>query len=151
MKNIFEKEVTEEVINRINTLTTHSKAKWGKMNVSQMLAHCNIQYETIYESNKFPKPNGFVRLMLRLFVKGKVVGSKPYKKNGRTAPYFVIDGKKDFNAEKERLIDYLEKTQVLGVDHLLDRDAGSFGKLKVQEWSNFFYKHIDHHLQQFGV
>lgn len=151
MKSIFEKEVTKKVIDRINKLNTNSKATWGKMNVAQMLAHCNVQYEIIYENDKFPKPNAFVRFMLKTFVKNKVVGSKPFPKNGRTAPYFVIADEKEFENEKERLITYINTTQKNGVNVLLSRDTKSFGKLTADQWNNLFHKHLDHHLNQFGV
>lgn len=42
MKNIFEKNVTEEVITRIETLTSKTQPLWGKMSVEKMLAHCNV-------------------------------------------------------------------------------------------------------------
>ena len=57
------------------------------MSVDQMMAHCNVIYEMVYENNH-PKPNIFTRFMLRLFVKNAVVSDKPYKKNSRTAPQF---------------------------------------------------------------
>lgn len=56
MKNYFDKEITSEIINRINLLNNNSQPLWGKMSVSQMLAHCNVTYELVYE-NKNPKPN----------------------------------------------------------------------------------------------
>jgi hypothetical protein len=121
------------------------------MTVAQMLAHCNVQYEIIYENDKFPKPNGLVKFLLKTFVKNKVVGPNPFSKNGRTAPYFVIDINKDFETKKKRLIDYIIIIQKNGVEVLLPRNTKSFGKLTKQEWSNLFYKHLDHHLTQFGV
>jgi len=39
MKNIFEEKVTYEIINRVESLSSETKAKWGKMSVDQMLAH----------------------------------------------------------------------------------------------------------------
>ncbi|HIE46044.1 MAG TPA: DUF1569 domain-containing protein [Flavobacteriaceae bacterium] len=151
MKNIFDKEIAREVIERINTLNSNTKASWGKMNVSQMLAHLNVQYEIVYENDKFPKPNFIVDFILKTFVKKKVVSSKPFPKNGKTAPYFVISSQKDFDKEKERLIKYISITQANGIDILLPRKTKSFGKLTAQEWNNLFYKHLDHHLTQFGV
>jgi len=59
MKNIFEQKIAEEVIRRINSLTPNTKAQWGKMNVGQMLAHCNVAYETVY-SETHPKPNAIL-------------------------------------------------------------------------------------------
>lgn len=55
------------------------------MTSSQMLAHLNVQYEMVY-SDKHPKPNAFVKFMLKTFIKKSVCGIKPYAKNGRTAP-----------------------------------------------------------------
>tara|TARA_R110002072_G_scaffold282761_1_gene445871 strand:+ start:98755 stop:98928 length:174 start_codon:yes stop_codon:yes gene_type:complete len=50
MKNIFDREIADEYIERINKLSTSSQCQWGKMDVSQMLAHCNVSYEYIYDT-----------------------------------------------------------------------------------------------------
>lgn len=150
MKNIFRKEVTNEVIARIESLTPKTEANWGKMTVSQMLAHCSVTYEMIY-TDKHPKPNGFVKMMLKLFVKSAVVSEKPYSKNGKTAPQFIISDEREFEKEKKRLIDYILKTQELGEHYFDGKESHSFGKLSTKEWNNSFYKHLDHHLTQFGI
>lgn len=150
MKNIFQKSVTDEVIGRINSLTPTTQPNWGKMNVAQMLAHCNVTYEMVYDGNH-PKPNVFMGFILRTFVKGVVVSEKSYKKNSQTAPAFLITDARDFEKEKKRLTDYLLKTQALGEAHFDNKMSHSFGKLSVSEWNNMFYKHLDHHLTQFGV
>lgn len=150
MKNIFDKEVTNTLIERINKLEPTTRPSWGKMSADQMLAHCNVTYEMAFE-DKHKKPNGFTKLMLKLFVKNIVVGDKPYKKNSKTAPQFLITDAKNFVKEKARLLDFLEKTQSLGEDYFEGRASHSFGKLTKQEWNNMFYKHLNHHLTQFGV
>jgi hypothetical protein len=150
MKNIFTDAVAQEVIGRINKLTPETKPLWGKMSVAQMLAHCCVSYEYAYET-KYAKPNGFTKFLLKLFVKNAVVSEKPYKKNTATGPDFVIKDSRDFETEKKRLIDYVTKTQQLGESHFDGKESHSFGPLTVQEWNNMFYKHIDHHLSQFGV
>ncbi|APZ47523.1 hypothetical protein BW723_15055 [Polaribacter reichenbachii] len=150
MKNIFEKEVTDSVINRIEKLTVESQPNWGKMSVAQMLAHCSVTYEMVY-TDKHTKPNPFVKLMLKAFVKKAVVGEKPYPKNSRTAPQFIISDKREFELEKKRLIDFILKSQELGENYFDGKESLSFGKLNKIEWNNMFYKHLDHHLTQFGV
>jgi hypothetical protein len=150
MKNIFDEKVVDELIGRINGLTPNSKRLWGKMQVAQMLAHCNVSYEMVY-TEKHPKPKGPMKLMLKLFVKHAVVSEKPYKKNSRTAPVFLITDKKDFDEEKKRLTDYLIKTQELGEAYFHNKESHSFGPLTKTEWNNLFYKHLNHHLEQFGV
>src|SRR6185312_773877 len=150
MKNIFDQSDTIELINRINKLTPASKPNWGKMAVAQMLAHCNVTYELVYEG-KHKKPKGLKKWLLKTFVKNIVVSEKPYKKNSRTAPEFLITSDKDFDIEKNRLIAYIRKTQELGDTYFDNKESHSFGKLTKTEWNNMFYKHLDHHLTQFGL
>ena len=150
MKNAFIKTDTEDFITRINQLTPETKALWGKMNVSQMLAHCNVTYEFLYD-NIHPKPNPFMKLILKLFVKKMVVSEKGYKPNNPTAPQFIIKEEKDFETEKIRLINYINKTQELGESHFDGKESHSFGVLNKTEWNNMFSKHLDHHFKQFGV
>ncbi len=150
LENIFSKSVTEDIINRVNNLSSDTKAKWGKMDVSQMLAHVNVQYEMTYETIHKPIP-GFVKFMLKTFVKNGVVNEKPYKQNSGTAPQMVIKTSKDFRNEKNRLVTYLNKAVADGEKRFDGKDHMAFGKLNKTEWNNLFYKHLDHHLNQFGV
>lgn len=150
MKNVFDKTDTAAIIQRIEALTPETQAQWGKMNVAQMLAHCNVTYEMIY-TDKHPKPNAVVRFLLKLMVKNAVVSDKPYKKNGSTAPQFIIADERIFQDEQKRLIDYINQTQQLGGDHFDGKESHSFGPLSTEQWNNLFSKHLDHHLTQFGV
>ena len=88
---------------------------------------------------------------MNLFVKSTVIGNKPYSKNGQTAPYFIVDDERDFEVEKQRLIDYIERAQKIGASHFEGKESASFGKITSAEWNTMFSKHIDHHLVQFGV
>lgn len=151
LPNIFTKEVAEAVIDRINKLTPDMRPQWGSMSVDQMLAHCNVTYEYVYEEGRYQKPKGMMKLMLKFLVKPLVVNEKPYKPSSPTAPDFKIAGDRDFNKEKERLSGFIRKVQAEGADSFEGRVSHSFGKLNKTEWNNMFYKHLDHHLRQFGV
>ena len=147
---VFDKNVSEQIIKRINTLTPATTPKWGKMNVAQMLAHCNVTYEMVYE-DKHPKPGAIMKFILKSFIKKVVTGDKPYKHNSQTAPAFIMTDQKEFDMEKNRLINYITKTQQLGESHFNNKESHSFGPLTGEEWNTMFYKHLDHHLSQFGV
>lgn len=151
MENLFTKEGVEKTIDRLNNLTANSERKWGKMTVGQMLAHCSVSYEMVYEPDKYPKPKGVKKFILKLLIKRIVVSEKGYKPNVRTAPQFLITSEKEFEKEKARFIAYLNKTQELGTAHFDGKESHSFGPLTETEWNNSFVKHIDHHLKQFGV
>jgi len=151
IRNIFTKVVTDELIARIGKLTPQTQPLWGKMNVAQMLAHCCVSYELVYEPEKHPKPGPFMKFIIKLLAKSQVVSEKPYPKNGRTAPAFLITDERQFELEKERLTGYLIKTLRLGESHFDGKESHSFGRLTIGEWNNMFYKHLDHHLRQFGA
>ncbi|MBS7253726.1 DUF1569 domain-containing protein [Flavobacterium branchiicola] len=150
MQNIFQKKDCDQFIDRINHLKSDSQGLWGKMSVDQMLAHCNVSYEMVYD-DIHPKPNVFLKFILKTLVKNKVVSDKPYPQNNNTAPQFIIKGNRDFEVEKKRLIAYINKTQELGKIEFEGKSSHSFGNLTSQEWNNMFAKHLDHHLSQFGV
>ena len=150
LPNIFSIEESNKLIGRVNNLSETSNPTWGKMSVAQMLAHCNVTYEMAFE-DIHPKPNAFVKFILKMLVKNTVVNEVPYKHNGKTAPQFLIKDAKDFITEKGRLFAYINKTQTLGENHFENKESHSFGVLNKLEWNNMFYKHLDHHLTQFGV
>lgn len=151
MKNIFLEETANEIVGRIDQLRPLARPEWGKMSADQMLAHLNVAYSFTYEPEQFKRPGALKRFLLRTFVKKFVTSEKPYPKNSRTAPEFVITGQRDFEKEKAKLIDYILKTQKLGFSHFEGKENFSFGKMTGKEWNNLFYKHIDHHLRQFNV
>lgn len=151
MQNIFDARDAQTFISRINTLTPETQPNWGVMTVDQMLAHLNVAFEIAFEPHKFKKMGGIARFIMKNFVKQKVVGDKLYPKNGPTSPLFKIAGRKNFEDEKKRLIGYIQKTQQMGPESFNGKENHSFGKLTSNEWNNMFAKHLNHHLEQFGV
>lgn len=150
MKNVFNQTDVNDLINRINQLTPTTPAQWGTMTVSQMLAHCCVAYDMAL-TNQYPKPNFIMRTLAKLFAKSMVVGPKPYPRNSRTAPEFIITDQREFKDEKKRLIQNIKKTQELGTAYFDGKDSLSFGPLSIDQWNTLFYKHLNHHLSQFGV
>lgn len=151
MQDVFNSKDAQNYIDRINNLTPFATPQWGKMTVNQMLAHCNITYEMVYEPQKHKAPGGIAKFILKKFVKPKVVGEKSYSKNSPTSPQFLITAPRDFILEKKRLIGFIQKTQQLGRESFEGKESFSFGQLKGTEWNNMFAKHLNHHLEQFGV
>ena len=150
MKNFFDQSVSDKTITRINLLSNASQPKWGRMTVAQMLAHCSVMFEMIF-SDKHPQASFLKKIFLKVFVKNIVIGEKPYPKHLATTAQFLITDSKQFDDEKERLIGLINKTQKLGGNYFKNKISLSFGKLSEKEWSNMLYKHLDHHLKQFGV
>ena len=150
MKDMFSQADCDAVIQRIMQLTPNSQALWGKMTVAQMVQHLCVSYEMVY-TQKHPKPNAFVRFLLKTLVKQAVVGPKPYPKNTATAKAFKIQHEPNLAEAQSALIQYIQKVQAEGKSAFEGRESLSFGPLTAAEWNVLFYKHLDHHLAQFGV
>lgn len=151
MENVFDPQQSQNYIKRIQMLTPESQGKWGKMSVEEMLAHCNVTYEFVYEPEKHKKPGAVAKFILKTFVKKKVTGEGAYPKNSPTSPQFIIKSERDFKEEQKRLVGFIQKTQQLGEEAFDGKESFSFGKLNAKEWNNMFAKHLNHHLEQFGV
>ncbi len=148
--NIYATDYTTEIKQRINQLTPETKPTWGKMTVDQMLAHLNVAYDMSF-TDQYTRPNAVAKFFLKLMVKNTVVGPRPYPKNGRTAPIFIINESRDFVVEKKKLVGYIDKVLDLGKAHFEGKESHSFGPLTADQWNVMFAKHIEHHLTQFGV
>lgn len=148
--NLFDQEKVDVIIQRINCLTHNSAPNWGKMNSSQMLAHLCVTYDLVFDESA-PKAKGLKKWLMKKFIKPMVVNEVPYKRNSPTGKFFLISNERDFEIEKAKLIQYLNKVVALGSDFFEKTDYASFGFLSKKEWNNMFYKHLDHHLRQFGV
>jgi len=151
IENMFDPQGKERMLTRIAALTPDSKAQWGKMNVGQMLAHCNVAYEIVHEPGKHAPPGFVGKFLARVFAKSTVVGDKPYSQNGPTAPMFIVNDTKDFETERNRLVNYINRTCEQGASHYDGLENMTLGKLSSKQWNTLFSKHLDHHLKQFGV
>lgn len=147
MENFYQEEVYQELINRISLLTENSQRQWGTMTVAQMLAHCT-ETQLVSNGQKELKVPFFVKWFFRGIIKKMVYNDKPFPKNTRTAEQYVQTEVKDFEKEKLRLLEsmnYAKNNPEKSVNHTL------FGRNKMIDSGESFYKHLDHHLSQFGV
>jgi hypothetical protein len=150
LPNIFLPEITTEFIRRINSLTGNEMPLWGKMNVGQMLSHCCLPYQQILGENT-DRPPFIMRVLMQRFFRKAMTNDQPYRKNLSTGPTFIRTGMHDVSEERQRLISYVEAIERLGPERLANIPSLSLGQLSAAEWSNMLYKHLDHHLRQFGV
>ncbi len=148
--SIYDASTTQLLHARIDQLTENTPGHWGKMTVGQMLSHCAVPYQQILGENT-QQPPWFMRAILTLFLKKSMINEVPYKQNLPTAPSFIRTETYDVAKEKESLKKYIQTIQEMGAEKLAVTPSLSLGKLNSVEWNNLLYKHIDHHLTQFGV
>ncbi len=152
IQSVFAEQGRKEIKERIERLTPQSQGLWGKMNVAQMLTHCQKPLEAAMNVDLI-KMNGMMKLMSALFGKRIKNGLlyKEIKKGSPTAPGFVINDERDFEKEKKLLIEDIEAFAKKGnAGNLGDRHP-LFGKMTHEEWDLLQWRHLDHHLKQFGA
>lgn len=149
MNNLFNPADVASIVERIEKLQLSSTRNWGKMNVAQMLAHCNKSLETAMGEDQFKQV--FLGRILAPFVRASVLGKKPFGRNAPTDSSYIFRGDHDFGFEKARTIETLKKFHQGGPAGCTTHPHPFFGKFSPEEWAVFQWKHLDHHLRQFGV
>ena len=149
MKSLFEKDTYNEVIQRIGKLNTQSQRQWGKMDAAQMMAHCKEAFKVPLSDRKYPRL--FMGRMMGWMMKSKMFNESPWGKNLPTAPDFLIKDRRDFELEKKELAGLINKFNSAGPDNIGKYPHPFFGTFTKEQWGKAMYKHLDHHLRQFGV
>ncbi|KPM32495.1 Hypothetical protein I595_913 [Croceitalea dokdonensis DOKDO 023] len=147
MKSLLTTDGHAEIKDRLAKLTENSKGQWGKMTVGQMLWHCQYPLQLAIENRpNTSKGNWFIRT----FFKKSLYNDKPWRKNLPTAPQLKAKEPKDFSTEYEALTRLVDEFA-----QLHDRETWhphpAFGTFTKNQWGQLEFKHLDHHLKQFGV
>jgi hypothetical protein len=149
MKNLFQPDAVDEVMSRINKLQPTTQHQWGKMDVAQMMAHCSAALDMA--SGRLVLPRLLIGRILGPFVRPIYTNEKPLSKNSPTDKKLVIADPRDFSREQEQLKLRVWQFHEGGEGECTTHPHPFFGKLTPQDWSRGMYKHLDHHLRQFGV
>ncbi len=151
MKTLLNQTDKDSLIERINRLTPENTAVWGKMNANQMLCHLTDQLRHSLNEKENPQAGN---LFFHTFGKWLVLYVLPIPKNVKTSPKAdqMQDGTKptDFESDRKTLLAYIEKLASPS-DDFAPASHFRFGAMSKKQWCVFTYKHIDHHLRQFGV
>lgn len=145
-KSLYADDVYQLSLARIDELAPQTPPEWGNMSAAQMLAHCA---EILEVANGKPLEN--TPLLANIFkglIRTMVVSEKPYPKNTRTHPQYRQTAERDFETEKQRLLGALTQ---LKEEEGLSKEHPLFGAMSAGEKGWSMYKHLDHHLSQFGV
>ncbi len=149
MQTIFEPAAERATLERLARLTPDAPAQFGKFNAHRMICHL-IDASLIAVGDKPVKPGtGFIALKpvrhLMLFVlpwpKGKV----------KTHRQFLETKPAEFETDRARLRALLQRVAQRGREGGPFQAHPAFGHLSVQEWGGLVYRHVGHHLAQFGV
>jgi hypothetical protein len=148
MKNLFQPDAADEVQTRIEQLTPSSRPTWGKMDVAQMMAHCSAALEMA--SGQFAAKRTLLGRIIGPRVRYILTDDSPMRRNSPTVKELKV-GACEFTREHERLNQCVRRFHEGGESRCTRHPHPFFGELTPLEWSTGMYKHLDHHLRQFGV
>ena len=97
-------------------------------------------------------PRVLVGRILGWIVKPLALGNdEPMRRNSPTMKGLVVQDERDLRTERERLRGLIDRFAAAGPAGCTTHPHSFFGRLTPEEWATLMYKHLDHHLRQFGV
>lgn len=150
MKNLYDAPVFDEIRTRIGRLAPDSPRKWGTMTPPQMAAHC-ASFVAMVLGDIRPRRMLIGRLVGPIVKHFALRDEKPMPRNLPTVPGYAVTDDREFVREVERLTSLLDRFNRGGPGACTPHPHSFFGAMKAEEWGRLMYKHLDHHLRQFGV
>ena len=150
MRTIFDINTRTALIGRIEKINEENKAKWGKMNVFQMLKHNTYWNRWILGKENHTYKQAFMgKLFGKIVLKKMIKDEKPFDKNIPTSSQFKAkDLNGDLEKEKAKWISLIKEYENYQNPNFVH---DFFGKMTKEDIGILVHKHCDHHLRQFGV
>jgi hypothetical protein len=147
MPTLFNPSERQKMAARIAQLTPESRPLWGSMNASQVQTHLADQLrlalgDLACKSKKTPFRYPPLREL--------IVYILPWPKGVPTAPELLATSPAEWEKDREALLGQIERfgTRTRGGSW---PEHPAFGRLSGRAWGVLAWRHLDHHLRQFGV
>lgn len=141
----------EEIIERISKLSANNPGKWGKMNVCQMLKHCDLVLQVALKKIELPRINIFYETIGIITKMEMYVFNNGIPRNMPTFQKLIVNFECDFDESKTNLLKTLDEFRTACENKKLPYRHSLFGNMTEKDWEFLEYKHLDHHLKQFNV
>jgi hypothetical protein len=149
MQSILQPAENAALVKRIQSLRADAKATWGKMDAAQMLAHCHTAMRVCTGDLKLKR--SLIGVLFGGLAKKSLTKPEPFKRNLPTAPEFVVRDRRDFTQEQRKLLELVQDIGRRGSSAFTREKHPFFGPMTDEEWDLLQWKHVDHHLRQFGA
>ena len=148
-KSLLEKECSERLVSRIQKLKPEMQPLWGSMNATEMLLHCNRINEQLLNGPPVKKGTRIKQYIGRWLV---LYLMPAFPKNAQTPRRNITKGQVDasaFEAQQQQFIELVQRFPSHA--NPIELPHPYFGDLNTTQWGLAGYKHVDHHLRQFGI
>ena len=147
MKTIWNEADRRALQNRLHSLNAGSRARWGKMNAPQMMAHLADALRMAVGDLPCQPKNVPLRYPP---LKQLVIYWLPWPEGAPTAPELISRVPASWPGEVADVAGLLERVARQPPD-VPFAEHPAFGRLSRRAWGVLIYRHTDHHLRQFGV
>jgi hypothetical protein len=146
MGSMLNQQDYQSIGDRLGRIGQDAKPAWGKMNAAQMMWHCAVAVQNaLGEKPATGTAPGFLKWPP---VRWLIIHAFPLPKNSPTAPEFVAPEGADFLKAKADLVGALKRFHERPGEFA---PSPAFGNLSREDYGALVYKHVDHHLRQFGA
>jgi hypothetical protein len=146
MRSLGNEQDRSALLRRLRYLRPDAQPRWGQLDATRMLAH--VGDSVAVALGDLPGGEMGPRVFRHFPLKHLVIYVVPFPKDARSPKEFLVTQPEDFEAERQRLIGLMERAAAAqiepGTGHPL------LGPLTVRQWWALGWKHLDHHLRQFG-
>jgi len=153
VKTLAEERVLAGLVSRLGNLTPDSGRLWGTLTAAEMLCHLGDAGESVLGLRIPPgsRPSGVRRPVLKWLI---LYTPMPWPKGVKTRP--GVDPKRegtrpgDFERDRTRVITGLLALAAAPAERLSPAHF-MIGPMSRRDWHRWAYRHVDHHLRQFGL
>ncbi len=146
MPSLRDETARKQVIQRLERLTPATRPQWGRFDAPRMI--CHLVDSLAMSLGELPSRSANRKVFQHFPLKHLVLYVVPFPKSFPAAPELLSTAPRDFGADRQRLLGLIDRLAVTpkanGPEHPL------FGPLTNEEWNALQWKHIAHHLKQFG-
>lgn len=153
MRTIAEDRILASLLERLRRVGPDAPRRWGTLTAGEMLCHLGDAHESVLGTRTPPglPPSGVPRPFLKWML---LYAPVPWPRGARTRPGVNprIQGTRpgDFEQDRERAVASLRDLAVAAPTTMTARHF-MFGPMSARDWHRWAYRHVDHHLRQFGL
>jgi hypothetical protein len=147
MKTIWDDSSRRDIHERISRLAWDAHGRWGSFTAPKMVCHLADSLKmALGDLPVQPRRMPIRYPPLKQFI----IYIAPFPKSAPTAPELLARQPAEWAADVADLNALVDTVAARGPGGgLVDHPA--FGRLSTRAWGVLIYRHMDHHLQQFGI
>lgn len=147
MQSLFDNQVRANIRERMMKLTPETKAQWGKLDAPRLLTHMIDTFRVAFGEQEV-QPSKSV--LYSAFGRWLVIDSPiPWPKGAPSSAEFWLTRPGDFEQDRRRVMDYIDRF-ANGSNQKWGKSP-RLGVMSAEQWSRMNYRHLNHHLTQFGL